>query len=51
MIQEFLRKMERQAEVEAIHLRRRNSRKLQLIGSAIGIFVVILIGIWIAFHP
>jgi len=51
MIREFLRKMERQAEVEAIHLRRRNSSKLRLIGFAIGIFVVILLGIWMAFHP
>ena len=43
--------MEDRTRAEAIRLRERNSRKLQLVGPAIGVLVVILLAIWLAYHP
>jgi hypothetical protein len=48
---EFLRKMENHAATEAIGLRKRNSGRLRLLGIAIGIVVVTLVGLWMAYHP
>lgn len=48
---EFLRKMENYVLTEAIRLSKTNRGKLRLIGTALGIVVVILVGLWIANHP
>ncbi|MGA2902146.1 MAG: hypothetical protein ABSF40_18135 [Candidatus Acidiferrales bacterium] len=48
---EFLRKMENHAATEAIGLRKRNSGRLRLIGIAIGVVVVTLVALWMAYHP
>ena len=48
---EFLRKMENHAATEGIGLRKRNSGRLRLLGIAIGIVVVTLVGLWMAYHP
>jgi len=47
----FLRKIENHAETEAIRLRKSSHSKLRLIGTAIGIVVVILLAVWMAYHP
>ena len=46
----FLSKMENHATADAIRLRKRNAGKLTLIGAGIGIVVVILVGLWVAYH-
>jgi hypothetical protein len=48
---EFLRKMENHAATEATGLRKRNYGKLRLIGIAIGVVVVTLVALWMAYHP
>jgi hypothetical protein len=48
---EFSKKMEDYAAAEAARLRKSNRGKLRLIGSAIGILVVILLALWMAHHP
>lgn len=48
---EFLRKMEDYVLTEAKRLSKTNRGKLRLIGTALGIVVVILVGLWIANHP
>lgn len=45
---EFLKKMENNATTEANRLRKSNHGKLRLIGTTIGIIVVILVAIWMA---
>ncbi len=47
----FLRKIENHAATEAIRLRKSSHGKLRLIGTAIGIVVVILLAVWMAYHP
>lgn len=44
MTDEFFKKMENHAEAEAIKLHKPNYGKLRLIGTAIGVIVVILPG-------
>jgi hypothetical protein len=51
MINEFLKKMENHATAEATRLGKSNHGKLRLIGTAIGIVVVILLALWMAYHP
>jgi len=48
---EFSRKMENYAGAEATRLREGSHGKLRLIGTAIGILVVILLALWMAYHP
>lgn len=48
---EFSKKMEDYAAAEATRLRKSNRGKLRLIGTAIGILVVILLALWMAYHP
>jgi hypothetical protein len=48
---EFLRRMENHAAAEAIRSRKRLPVKLRLIAYALGIVVVILVGLWMAYHP
>lgn len=47
---EFVKKMEHHAAAEAVRLQKPNHGKLRLIGSAIGILVVILLAVWMAHH-
>jgi hypothetical protein len=47
----FLRKMERYTTAEAVRLRKSNHGKLRLIGTAIEIVVVILLALWMNYHP
>jgi hypothetical protein len=47
----FLTRMETHTATEAIRLRKSNHGKLRLIGTAIGIVVVILLALWLAYHP
>jgi hypothetical protein len=51
MIDEFLKKMENHATAEATRSGKSNRGKLRLIGTAIGIVVVILLALWMAYHP
>jgi hypothetical protein len=51
LAKEFSKKMENYAAAEGIRLRESNSGKLRLIGTAIGIVVVILVALWINHHP
>jgi hypothetical protein len=51
MISEFLKKMENHATAEAARLRKDNHGKLRLIGTTIGIVGVILLALWMAYHP
>ena len=51
MTNEFLKKMENHATAEANRLGKSNHGKLRLIGTAIGIVVVILLALWMAYHP
>jgi hypothetical protein len=46
----FLSMMENQATADATRLRKRNASKLTLIGTGIGIVVVILVALWVAYH-
>jgi hypothetical protein len=48
---EFSKKMEDNAAAEATRLHKSNGGKLRLMGTAIGILVVILLAIWMAYHP
>jgi hypothetical protein len=47
---EFFKKMENYADAEAIRLNKPNYGKLRLIGTAIGVIVVILLAVWMAHH-
>jgi hypothetical protein len=47
---EFFKKMEHHAAAEAIRMRKPTNGKLRLIGTAIGILVVILLAVWLAHH-
>lgn len=47
---EFLGKMENHAAAEAARLRKSNHGKLRLIGTAIGILIVILVAFWMSYH-
>ena len=47
----FLRKIENHAATEATRLSKNNHGKLRLIGTAIGIVVVALLVVWMAYHP
>jgi hypothetical protein len=47
---EFFEKMEDHATAEGIRLRKPTRGKLRLIGTAIGVVVVILLAIWMAYH-
>jgi hypothetical protein len=51
MNNEFLKKMENHAAREAARLGKSNHGKLRLIGTAIGIVVVVLVALWMAYHP
>ena len=46
----FLKKMEDHADAEAFRLRKPTHGKLRLIGSAIGVAIVVLLAIWMAYH-
>jgi hypothetical protein len=48
---EFAKKMEDNAAAEGTRLHKNNGGKLRLVGTAIGILVVILLAIWMAYHP
>ena len=50
MTDEFFKKMEHHAAAEVIRLRKPTHGKLRLIGTAIGILVVILLAVWLADH-
>ena len=50
MTDEFIKKMEDYAATEAIRLRKPTHGKLRLIGTAIGVLVVILLAVWMAHH-
>jgi hypothetical protein len=50
MKDEFFKKMEDHAAAEAIRLRKPNHGKLRLIGTAIGVVVVVLLAVWMAYH-
>jgi len=51
LTKEFSKNMEDYAAAEATRLRKSNGGKLRLIGTAIGILVVILVALWMAYHP
>jgi hypothetical protein len=46
----FFKKMEDRAAAEAILLRKPNYGKLRLIGTVIGVIVVVLLAVWMAHH-
>lgn len=48
---DFLRKMENHTRAEGIRLGKSNHGKLRLIGTAIGVVVVILLALWMNHHP
>ena len=50
MTDQFLQKMKDHAKAEAVRLRKPNHGQLRLIGTAIGVVVVILLAIWMAHH-
>jgi hypothetical protein len=50
MTDEFFKKMEDHATAEGIRLRKPTHGKLRLIGTAIGVVVVILLAVWVAYH-
>jgi hypothetical protein len=47
---EFFKKMEDHAKAEGVRLRKPTHGKLRLIGTAIGVVVVILLAVWMAYH-
>jgi hypothetical protein len=47
----FLRRMENHAATEATRLRKSSRGRLRLIGTAIGIVIVILLALWMAHLP
>lgn len=47
---ELFKKMEDHATAEGVRLRKPNYGKLRLIGTAIGVVVVILLAIWMSYH-
>lgn len=47
---DFFKKMEDHATAEAIRLRKPTHGKLRLIGTAIGVVIVILLAAWMAYH-
>ena len=47
MTDEFFKKMEHHAAAEATRLRKPTHGKLRLIGTAIGVLVVILLAVWL----
>ena len=48
---ELSKKMENYAAAEAVRLHKSSRGKLRLIGVAIGILVVILLALWMEYHP
>ena len=50
MTDEFFKKMEDHAKAEGVFLGKPTHGKLRLIGTAIGVVVVILLAIWMAHH-
>ena len=46
----FFKKMEDRATANAIRLRKPTHGKLRLIGTAIGVAIVILLAAWMAYH-
>ena len=50
MTKQFLKKMEIHAADEAIRLRKPTYGKLRLIGTAIGVVLVVLLALWLAHH-
>lgn len=50
MMAEFFKKMENNATAESVRLRKPNRGKLRLIGTVIGVVVVILLAVWMASH-
>ena len=50
MADEFIKKMEDHAAAEAIRLRKPTHGKLRLIGTAVGVLVVILLVVWMTYR-
>ena len=50
MTDQFFKKMKNHAAADAIRLRKPNHGRLRLLGTAIGVVVVILLAIWMAYH-
>ena len=50
MSDEFFKKMEDHATAEGIRLRKPTYGKLRVIGTAIGVVVVILLAVWMTYH-
>jgi hypothetical protein len=50
MTNQFFKKMENHAAAEAIRLRKPNHGRLRLIGTAIGVVVVVLLALWMTHH-
>jgi hypothetical protein len=50
MTDEFFKKMGEHVTAEAIRLRKPNHGKLRVIGTAIGLLVVLLLALWMARH-
>lgn len=50
MSDQFFKKMENHARAEGVRLSKPNHGKLRLIGTAIGVVVVILLAIWMSHH-
>jgi hypothetical protein len=48
MTGDFVKKMENLTEAEAVGLHKPNYGKLRLIGTAIGVIVVIVLAVWMA---
>ena len=43
--------MEKNAADEAVRMRESSNGKLRIIGTAIGILVVIMVALWMEYHP
>jgi hypothetical protein len=50
MTDAFFKKMEDHAAVAAMRLRKPTHWRLRLIGTAIGVVVVVLLAVWMAYH-
>jgi hypothetical protein len=50
MASDFFKKMEDRGTAEGIRLRRPTHGKLRLIGTAIGVVIVILLAVWMMYH-